>query len=143
MKVNENLALGTIKVEIEVPLGLRQQFPTLKQLLRDVVDKSGIPRGELARKIGMPSGSRLTRALGDNPQEKLFFPSEALSLLIMTTNDRRPLYWLLDRCWITEEVRQQQASEKLNQILPVFIEVLQAAGLVPTAEEKNNDQCSE
>lgn len=134
MNMNEKTTYRTIRVEFEIPIGLRERFPTLKALLRDVVRNSALNKDDLAKEIGLPSGSRLARALGDNPNEKLFFPSEAIHRLVHVTGDRRPLFWLIDQCMVNEESRRQQATSQLVNMLPDFMAAVKAAGLLDKAK---------
>ena len=117
-----------MKIEVEIPEGLRERYPTMKALLRDVVHESSLNKDDLARQIGLPSGSRLARTLADNPYEKLFFPAESVHKLIQVTGDQRPLYWMMDQCVVTEEARRRHATERLARILPDLIAIVQAAG---------------
>jgi hypothetical protein len=64
------------------------------------------------------SQSELTRKIGDNPNDQRNFSVDDLERYIETQKDLTPIYYLIEKFGVPEDIRRAQAEAALQRLLP-------------------------
>ncbi|MCP1675476.1 hypothetical protein J2T57_002626 [Natronocella acetinitrilica] len=105
------------QMELSFEGGLLDQFPQYRDVVRAAVYGCGRQFKAIAADLDM-SPSLLSRMLADNPDDNRNFPLDRLPELIGATQDRRPVYWLVERFLEDPKRRKRQAADTLCELLP-------------------------
>jgi hypothetical protein len=115
------------QVEINFEAGLTGQFPEFRDVVKASVYSCGRAFKAVAADIDMTS-SELSRKLNDNPSDPVNFPLHLLPALIRATNDKRPIYWLIETFIEDDDVKRSRAVTQLSDMLPQLRALLKSAG---------------
>lgn len=105
------------QVEINFEAGLTHQFPEFRDVVKASVYSCGRAFKLVAADLDMTS-SELSRKLADNPSDPVNFPLHLLPALIRATNDKRPVYWLVEQFLEDQEVKRSRAVDQLANLMP-------------------------
>ena len=112
------------QVEIDFVGGLVEQFPEFKDVVKASVYSCGRPFKAIAADLDM-SVSELSRRLSDNANDSIgCFPLKELPALIAATQDKRPIYWLIESFLEDKSVKRQRAMDELSGLLPQIAQLL-------------------
>ncbi len=115
------------QVEINFEAGLTDQFPEFRDVVKASVYSCGRAFKAVAADLDMTS-SELSRKLADNPADPVNFPLHLLPALIRATNDKRPIYWLIETFLEDDDTKRTRAVAQLSDMLPQLQALLKAAG---------------
>ena len=107
--------------------GMLTQFPEFRDVVRAAVYGCGRPFKAVAADMDM-SPSLLSRMLADNPDDPRNFPIDRLPELIEVTNDKRPVFWLVEKFLEDPARRRRQAMDQLAELLPKLDMLMRTAG---------------
>lgn len=112
------------QVEIDFVGGLVDQFPEFNDVVRASVYSCGRTFKSVAADLDY-SVSELSRRLSENPNDSIgAFPLKKLPDLIRSTNDKRPIYWLIEFFLEDKSVKRQRAMDELTGLLPQIAQLL-------------------
>lgn len=109
--------------------GLSQRYRSLLECVASGVYQRGV--GRVAPMIDV-APSHLSVQLSDDPSRK--FAAESLETYIEKTGDLTPIYYLVDKFCRDPRLVQQEALNKLAEMVPMMAAMMQAAGLAPPAK---------
>ncbi len=115
------------QVEINFEAGLTDQFPEFRDVVKASVYSCGRAFKSVAADLDMTS-SELSRKLADNPSDPVNFPLHLLPALIRATNDKRPVYWLIETFLEDDDTKRTRAVAQLSDMLPQLQALLKSAG---------------
>jgi len=97
--------------------GLAQRYKSLKACIRAQVYSSSKLDKVIAADMDL-SQSELTRKLGENPNDPRNFSVDDLEVYVRTQQDLTPIYYLIEKYGVPEDIRRAQAEAALQQLLP-------------------------
>jgi hypothetical protein len=115
------------QVEINFESGLTEQFPEFKDVVRASVYSCGRQFKAVAADLDM-SSAELSRKLADNPNDPVNFPLQLLPALILSTGDKRPVYWLVETFLEDQDAKRSRAVAQLSDMLPQLQALLKSVG---------------
>lgn len=114
------------QVELNFEAGLTDQFPEFRDVIKASVYSCGRAFKSVAADLDM-SVSELSRKLSDNPNDPVNFPLHRLPELIEATNDKRPIYWLIEKFIEDPDKKRARAIETLSDMLPQIAALVKEA----------------
>ena len=97
--------------------GLAQRYRSLKACVRGQIYSSAKLEKQIAADLDL-SQSELTRKIGDNPNDQRNFSVDDLELYLETQKDLTPIYYLIEKYGVPEDIRRAQAEAALTRLLP-------------------------
>lgn len=123
----------SIQLTLNFEPGLAQRHPTLKACVRALVYASQKPDKQIAADMDL-SQSDLSRKLSENPNDVRNLTVDDLERYIATQGDLAPIYYLVEKYGVSENVRLAQAEAALAQLLPQLQAI--AATFAPAAAKR-------
>jgi hypothetical protein len=97
--------------------GLAQRYKSVKACVRAQIYASAKPDKAIAADMDL-SPSELSRKIADNPNDPRNLTVEDLESYIETQRDLTPIYYLLEKYGVPDEMRMAQAEAALLALLP-------------------------
>ena len=115
----------TQQLKIDFTPGLTQQFPEFIDLIAAVVygARGGIK--SVAADLDLSPG-QLSRMLSRDTGDRRYFPAELVPALVESTQDKRPVYWMVEKFLEDEDAKRRRAVDELTQMLPAIQQALEA-----------------
>lgn len=117
-----------MQLSLDFEVGLTARFPHWEDVLAAAVYGSKKGLNGVAADLDM-SPSELTRRLNRNTDDSRPLRAEDAIGIIHSTNDLRPVYWLIERFLKDPEAKRQEAINALVQLAPIVNELATQAGL--------------
>lgn len=115
----------TQQIEIDFTPGLTQQFPEFIDLLAAVVYGARGGLKGVAADLDLAPG-QLSRMLSREAGDKRYFPAELIPKLIQSTDDRRPVYWLVETFLEDADTKRRRSIDQLSAMLPRIQQALES-----------------
>lgn len=117
----------TVQLSLNYDGGITAQFRTLTEVCAAAVYASRKGLSGVAGDLDM-SPSDLQRRL--NPvDDSRPLTAEHADGIVLSTGDKRPVFWLIERHLQDPESRKAQAVEQLAALMPMLLELADQAGL--------------
>lgn len=115
-----------MQLELDFEPGLTAKYPRLIDLVATVIHTSPKGQANIAKELDIQPSS-LNKMLNHGDDLPRYFPLDKLPDLIAITDDRRPVYWLIERFLEDPETRQRRAIDELSALLPQVKQLLDRA----------------
>lgn len=106
-----------MQLTLNLEPGLAQRYPSLKACVRAQIYAAAKPDKSIAADMDL-SPSELSRKIADNPNDVRNLSVDDLERYIETQRDLTPIYYLLEKYGVPDEVRMAQAEAALLALLP-------------------------
>jgi len=119
------VAHGTTQFDLNFDAGLTDQFPNFDDVLHAIVYSGCRPAKAIAADLDL-SQSMLTRMINQQ-DHTVNFPARRLGELIAATDDRRPVYWLVEKFCQDSDAQARQNIAELAAMLPKLVALVEHA----------------
>jgi hypothetical protein len=117
------------QLSIDFAPGLLEQYESLMECVRATAFSCGKQAKAIAADLDM-SPSEFSRRLSDDPAD-LPFRVRDLEAFIESTQDTRPIQWLVLKYLADPASSSQRALRDLAALAPTFLALANAAGITP------------
>lgn len=115
--------------------GLTHQYPELIELIAAVVYGSRLGLGGVASALDL-SPSQLSRMLNRNADDPRNLPASAIPAIIEATDDRRIVYWFVERFLEDPETARRRAIAQLSELMPKVEQLIAQSNWKPNEHDK-------